>query len=526
MKPCIPLFFFLFSISNLKAQNPERMDYNSSNSFMSANRQPNRSRHNPDAFPESQEKIVNSAGQVPEGIYGITQFLGNGFFRFDPATGSNTRLPQSPSPAIFQGILGGFAPGNDGKFYGISSFGGSLNLGVIYSFDPVTGIQTPLVDLTGPNGANGTYLAGNNLVLASDNYFYGMTNFGGKNNAGTIFRFDPVNLTDTVLYSFETNLNTPYSGWPSQGFILASDGMFYGMLNGGDHNRGYIFQFDPLNAHFKPLFSFSDGPDRRGLENGLVEGNDGKIYGVVASGGTNNYGVIFSINLASFEYKVLYNMDYKSGATKGSLFFARDGNLYGLSFYGGAWLYGSFYRFNPNTNEMTICHTYDGDVYGSYGGNPASRIVQSSNGKLYYELGSFIYPKGIIVSYDPVTMKDTVASVLTDSTASGILLFQVQGLSSGVVDQKVSTFDLTVNPNPFASITTIKYKVTEPGFVSLKVFDVMGTEVANLVNERQPSGNHSAVWKAAGLRNGIYFCRLQSDSFAETKKIILTGNSF
>jgi hypothetical protein len=86
----------------------------------------------------------------------------------------------------------------------------------------------------------------------------------------------------------------------------------------------------------------------------------------------------------------------------------------------------------------------------------------------------------------------------------------------------LKTFDLFQNYlNPFNSTTTIKYKVVKPGFVSLKVFNVMGTEVANLVNERKAVGEYLIEWNAEGLNEGIYFCRMQNGSNIEVKKMIL-----
>jgi hypothetical protein len=76
-------------------------------------------------------------------------------------------------------------------------------------------------------------------------------------------------------------------------------------------------------------------------------------------------------------------------------------------------------------------------------------------------------------------------------------------------------------PNPFTSTTTIKYKVTEPGFVSLKVFDVIGYEITTLVNEQKAAGEYTVELNAAGLSNGIYFCRLQAGICSETRKLIV-----
>lgn len=75
--------------------------------------------------------------------------------------------------------------------------------------------------------------------------------------------------------------------------------------------------------------------------------------------------------------------------------------------------------------------------------------------------------------------------------------------------------------SPFSTSATINYRVAEPGFVSLKVFDAMGTEVACLVKERKPSGDYSIEWNATGLADGIYFCRLQTGLISETKKLVL-----
>jgi len=58
------------------------------------------------------------------------------------------------------------------------------------------------------------------------------------------------------------------------------------------------------------------------------------------------------------------------------------------------------------------------------------------------------------------------------------------------------------------------------GFVSLKVFNAMGTVVASLLNEHKPKGDNSVGWNAAGLADGIYFFRLQSGLFSCNKKLI------
>jgi Pyruvate/2-oxoacid:ferredoxin oxidoreductase delta subunit len=76
-------------------------------------------------------------------------------------------------------------------------------------------------------------------------------------------------------------------------------------------------------------------------------------------------------------------------------------------------------------------------------------------------------------------------------------------------------------PNPFNPSTTINYSLPVSGFVQLKVFNLLGQEIANLVEKEQRMGNYEIDFNASGLTNGIYFYRLQSENFTETKKLIL-----
>jgi aminopeptidase N len=82
-------------------------------------------------------------------------------------------------------------------------------------------------------------------------------------------------------------------------------------------------------------------------------------------------------------------------------------------------------------------------------------------------------------------------------------------------------FSLEQNyPNPFNPITTIKYQISELSFAILKVYDVLGSEVATLINEEKPIGNYEVEFNAESLVSGIYFFRLQAGSFVDTKKMI------
>jgi hypothetical protein len=85
-----------------------------------------------------------------------------------------------------------------------------------------------------------------------------------------------------------------------------------------------------------------------------------------------------------------------------------------------------------------------------------------------------------------------------------------------------SEFSLGQNyPNPFNPTTTIKYNITKPGFVTLKVYNVLGQVVATLVNEEQNSGTYKVDFNASKLASGIYMYTIQSDNGSLTKKMLL-----
>ena len=77
------------------------------------------------------------------------------------------------------------------------------------------------------------------------------------------------------------------------------------------------------------------------------------------------------------------------------------------------------------------------------------------------------------------------------------------------------------HPNPFNPTTTISYAIPEQSFVSLKIYDVTGSEVKELVSESQNAGFYNVAFDASNLSSGLYFYSLISGNFNSTKKMIL-----
>jgi hypothetical protein len=83
-------------------------------------------------------------------------------------------------------------------------------------------------------------------------------------------------------------------------------------------------------------------------------------------------------------------------------------------------------------------------------------------------------------------------------------------------------FALSQNyPNPMNPSTTISFNLPVKSFVSLKVFDMLGREVASIISQELPAGTYARQWNAGKMSSGVYFYRLQAGSFTQTKRLVL-----
>ncbi|MCS6989585.1 MAG: FG-GAP-like repeat-containing protein [Chloroherpetonaceae bacterium] len=130
------------------------------------------------------------------------------------------------------------------------------------------------------------------------------------------------------------------------------------------------------------------------------------------------------------------------------------------------------------------------------------------------------------------TTSEAQSYSFVDRTASGKMQYRLKQVDfdgsfeySPIIEVEAGlprTFELSQNyPNPFNPTTTIAYQLPVASEVRLKVYDVLGREVATLVSGRQEAGRYQAQFNASRLASGVYFYRLQAGSFAETKKMML-----
>jgi Zn-dependent metalloprotease len=89
-------------------------------------------------------------------------------------------------------------------------------------------------------------------------------------------------------------------------------------------------------------------------------------------------------------------------------------------------------------------------------------------------------------------------------------------------DEAPAAFTLLQNyPNPFNPVTTIEFALPRPSVVKLQIFDLLGREVATLLDEEKSAGTHRITWDATGFASGLYIYRLQTDGFTATRKLMV-----
>lgn len=177
----------------------------------------------------------------------------------------------------------------------------------------------------------------------------------------------------------------------------------------------------------------------------------------------------------------------------------------------------TFVRDTANNDGRIYGYSLDGNGNILWGPNSISTVAS-----LKYDMVSAVTPSGmsVYVWSDNRNSGNNgtgvwAQNVKPDGSLGPVGIIQI---SSEIPDR----YSLAQNyPNPFNPSTKINFSVTSPGVVKLTVMDMLGREISTLVNSKMEPGTYNVDFDGAGLTSGVYFYRLETGSFVETKRMVL-----
>ncbi|HEY9167510.1 MAG TPA: T9SS type A sorting domain-containing protein [Candidatus Kryptonia bacterium] len=419
------------------------------------------------------------------------------------------------------------------------------------------------VPLTHPGWIHTNTLNGHSAIrlLVSDSLVFAGTDSAGvyiSSDDGASWTQSSRGLGNVYVASLATNGNSIYAGTWKDGIFRSTDSgsSWWEAHNGIPINSSVLCLLaDGWNiyAGMSPLYAGDLGGVFRSTDNGVHWSTADTIWGetsvqsLALAGNTLVAGTTNGIYISTDSGTSWKHVDSSSCAT--TLIDVWALHASGNNFYAGInWHYTS----TSESSEGLYFSTDHGltwiSAYGwgsvERGGFSVRSIVSSENTLFIAAAQEYSFHHtlfGVFVSSDSGKTVTSVSEGLIDSLFISSLAisngYVIAGTQNGIYRRPLSemitgapvthepvpgSFNLSQNfPNPFNPTTVINYQLSAASYVSLKVYDVLGREVATLVNERENAGAHVAAFNGARLPSGVYFCRISAGSYASTRKMLL-----
>jgi uncharacterized repeat protein (TIGR03803 family) len=298
-----------------------------------------------------------------------------------PSSNALLTVASVTTPGTALTILYSFTGGNDGSnpnalmqaangnFYGTTQNGGSNSAGTVFQMTAGGSVQE-LYSFTGGNDGGTPYAA---LAQGRDGNFYGTTFQGGTNDNGTVFMITGGGALTPLLSFFGANGDLPFAG-----LTLGNDGLFYGATHqGGANGHGSIYHIT-TNGVLSTLVSFNDS--NGGFPySGVIQGTDGNFYGTTFLGGSATVGTVFKMTTnGTLTTLITFNGTNGDNPYAG-LVQGVDGSLYGVAANGGPNSNGVVFQITT-AGILTNLYSFTG---GGDGGNPVGGLMLGSDGNFY-----------------------------------------------------------------------------------------------------------------------------------------------
>lgn len=290
-------------------------------------------------------------------------------------------------------------------------------------------------------------------------------------------------LTDAIVYSFAISDTNLFAGTGDGVFLTTDNGTNWTEVSSGLPNnsvRAIAVSGSNLFAGvgFGIYLSTNSGTNWTPVSSGLP--NNTTIYSLAASGtvlfaGTNGGGVYISTNNGTNWNEANINLTniviWSFAVTGNNVFAGTDDGVFLTTDNGASWSNTEYNLISAYALAVSEINLFGGGGFSRVSKRPLSEIITNTE-------------------------------------------FRSEGFPS--------EYKLGQNyPNPFNPSTVISWQLPVSGLVSLKVYDILGNEAVTLVNEEKPAGVYKITYDASGLPSGVYFYKLQTGEFIETKKMIL-----
>ncbi len=304
-------------------------------------------------------------------LYGMTPdggTLGQGvIFEYEPISKAFIKkFDFSNATSTGANPLGNLTLANNGKLYGMTNNGGANGGGVLFEYDFLNNIFANKIDLDYPTGSS----PNGGLTLASNGKFYGLTSQGGTGGYGVLFEYD----LSSNIYSKKIDFAFTNGFSPNANLIQSSNGKLYGTTaGGGASSNGTLFEYDLSLNVLNKIVDFDDTSTGSQPQGNLVQAPNGKLYGMTTRGGLNGDGVLFELNPTTNQF--IKKIDFNASASFpiASLSVGIGGKLLGLTNGGGSKGYGALFEYDPATNTMEVME----DFVGTNGASPGAGAMAS-----------------------------------------------------------------------------------------------------------------------------------------------------